>query len=88
MFDKMTSLLKLVTEYKWKIVYLDEAVFTYNTFNTKAWCGSYKSITVPQDSLKIKTHALISAVSEDVGLEACAIHPKSINATHFIAFIE
>ena len=37
MFKKMNNLLKLAKIYEMKVVYLDEAVFTFNTFNTKAW---------------------------------------------------
>ena len=88
LFEKMTTLLNLVKLYEWKIVFLDEAIFTHNTMFKKAWSSPYASIQIFEQSLKVKTHALISAISEDVGLEACAIHPKSIKAEQFIAFLE
>jgi hypothetical protein len=38
-----------------KLVFLDEAVFTFNTFNTKAWSAAYNSIKVNEQNLRIKT---------------------------------
>ena len=29
-----------------KLVWVDEAVFTFNTFSTRAWSGKYSRITV------------------------------------------
>ena len=42
----MHLLIKLAKLYEFKVVFLDEAVFTFNTFNTKAWAVSYNSIKV------------------------------------------
>ena len=62
-----------------KLVWIDEAVFTFNTFNTNAWSAKYSSIKVKDADAKIKTLALIDAISEDRGLEAFSIYPRSIN---------
>ena len=70
-----------------KLVWVDEAVFTFNTFSTKAWSAKYQSITVKDADAKIKTLALIAAISEDGGIEAYSIHPKSINTESFVAFV-
>ena len=70
-----------------KLVWIDEAVFTFNTFNTKAWSGKYSRITVKDADAKIKTLALIAAISEDRGLEAFAIYPRAITSENFVAFI-
>ena len=71
-----------------KLVWIDEAVFTFNTFSTRAWSSKHSRITVCDADLQIKTIALIAAISEDYGLEAFAIHPKSINSENFVAFIQ
>ena len=55
MFIKMDRLLKLTRLYGDKIVFLDEAVFTFNTFRTKAWSSSYNSISVKESAIKLKT---------------------------------
>jgi hypothetical protein len=46
MFKRMALQLKEIRENNVKLVFLDEAVFTFNTFNTKAWSASYNSIKV------------------------------------------
>ena len=88
MFINMHRQLQLAKHSQMKIVFLDEAVFTFNTFNTKAWSSSYNSITVDESRLRVKTQAMISAISEDVGLEGYVIHPSSIAAKEFIEFLE
>ena len=55
MFIKMDRLLKLTRLYGDKIVFLDEAVFTFNTFRTKAWSSSSNSISVKDSAIKLKT---------------------------------
>jgi transposase len=37
---------------------------------------------------KIKTLALVAAISEDCGLEAFSIYPRSINSENFVAFVQ
>jgi len=37
------------------LVFLDEAVFTFNTMNTKAWFLPYDSVKVRDTDTRIKT---------------------------------
>jgi hypothetical protein len=37
-----------------KIIYLDEAVFTFKTFVSKAWSAAYQSIEIFDSKLKIR----------------------------------
>ena len=55
MFDKMYKLVKLVQLYEWKLVFVDEAVFSFNTFSTKAWAVPYKSVTFEEKKMSVKT---------------------------------
>ena len=71
-----------------KLVWVDEAVFTFNTFSTKAWAGRYSSIQVKDTELRLRTVALVAAISEDGGLEAYALHPRSISTAEFVAFVK
>ena len=71
-----------------KLVWIDEAVFTYNTFKTKAWSAKNSRIQVNDADAKIKTVALIAAISEDCGLEGYSLHPKSISTQEFVDFVE
>jgi hypothetical protein len=34
---------------------VDEAVFSFNTFSTKAWAAPYKSVTVEERNIRVKT---------------------------------
>ena len=71
-----------------KLVWVDEAVFTFNTFSTRAWSSKYHSIEIKDADAKIKTMALVAAISEDGGLEWYYLTPKSITAQDFVGFIE
>jgi len=62
-----------------RLLFIDEAVFSFNTFNSKAWSSSKESIIVKEEKLRIKSQALIAAISEDCGLESYLIHPRSIS---------
>ena len=70
-----------------KVIWVDEAVFTFNTFSQRAWSSKYSSIKVKDTDAKIKTMALIAGISEDCGLEWYLIHPKAISTPEFVTFI-
>ena len=55
MFDKMHQLVKLVQLYELKLVFVDEAVFSFNTFSTKACAAPYKSVTFEEKKMSDKT---------------------------------
>jgi len=71
-----------------KLVWIDEANFTFNTFNTKALSAKYSSIQVNAADAKIKTVVLIASISEDYGLEGYSLHRKSISTQEFVDFVE
>ena len=54
-------------------------MFTLSTFRAKSWSSNKNSLKINDKSLKIKTLALIAAISEDGGLVDFAIHSKAIN---------
>jgi transposase len=70
-----------------KIVFADEAVFTFNTFVTKAWQKSYCSVSIPESAIRVKTHAFVAGISEEVGFECCLIKLRSIDTASFIEFL-
>ena len=78
----------MVSDHKQKLVFLDEAVFTFNTFSGKAWSRPYQSLTFVEKKLNIKPVAFIAAVSLDIGLETYLMHPKSITQVEFVTFLE
>ena len=87
MFVSMMQAVEKVKQEGIPLVFLDEAVFTFNTFKAKAWSKAYSSITVKDHAIRVKTQALIAAVSLHQGLVDYAIHPKSIKTEEFQAFL-
>ena len=55
LFDKMINLLDQVKQQQLPLVFLDEAIFSFNTFNTKAWSLPYESLAVKDSAIKVKT---------------------------------
>lgn len=84
----MVELMEKVKAEQIPLLFLDEAVFTFNTFFKKAWSAPNESITVKDQSLKVKTQAFIAAISLENGLEDFSIYPKSISTDEFKAFIK
>jgi transposase len=71
-----------------KLVWVDEAVFTFNTFSTRAWSARHDTIRVQDTDARVQTMAFIAAISEDCGLEAWAMHPNAISTPEFVLFVE
>ena len=46
LFDQMYHSVKTTRLRDKKLVWIDEAVFTFNTFSTRAWSGKHSRITV------------------------------------------
>ena len=88
LFKTMISQLNEVKQQGIPLVFLDEAIFSFNTFKAKAWAKSYKSIVIKDQAIKVKTQAFIAAVSLEKGMVDCAIHPKSIKTEEFKSFLQ
>lgn len=65
--------MKEATLSKRKVIFIDEAVFTFNTFRTKAWSSAYSSIEVRDANINVRAHALVCGISEDKGYEHALI---------------
>ena len=71
-----------------KLVWVDEAVFTFNTMSTRAWSAKHSRIEVKDADARVKTVALVAAISEEAGLEAFLLHPRSISTCEFLTFVQ
>ena len=71
-----------------KLVLVDEAIFTFNTFSNKAWSVRHLSIEVNDADIRIKTLAFLGAISDNGGLKAYTVHPKAITAKEIMEFVE
>ena len=88
LFREMYDAVKVTQLRDVKLVWVDEAMFTFNTFSKRAWSAKHKSIEVNDADIRIKTMAFLGAISDDGGLEAYTIHPNSITTKEFIKFVE
>ena len=78
LFIRMRTLVELSKTSNQKIIFLDETVFTFSTFRSKAWSHHRHRLQVVDSDLRIQTMAMISAISAENGLEGFLLHPKSI----------
>ena len=46
-----------------KLVWVDEAMFTFNTFSTRAWSAKHQSVEVNDADIRIKAMAFLGAIS-------------------------
>ena len=88
LFRDMYDAVKVTRHRDVKLVWVDEAMFTFNTFSTRAWSAKHHSIEVNDADIRIKAMAFLGAISDNGGLEAYTIHPKSITTKEFIEFVE
>ncbi len=47
----------------YEILYLDEAIFSFNTFNGRVWSHANNNFEVFEHQTAIKTQALLAAIS-------------------------
>lgn len=71
-----------------KIVFVDEAVFTFNTFQGKAWAPVGENIEVSEKSLSMPTWAIVTGVSTERGIELSITHKRSVATPQFVDFLE
>jgi len=88
LFKEMYEAVRITRLKDMKLVWVDEAVFTFNKLGTRAWSSKYQSVTVKDIDFKIRTTAIIAAISEDDGLEALTMHKRSVSTPDFVDFIE
>jgi hypothetical protein len=88
LFKEMYDAVRTTRLKDMKLVWVDEAVFTFNTLGKRAWSSKFQSISVKDIDFKVRTTAIIAAISEDGGLEAITMHKRSVSTPDFVAFIE
>ena len=88
LFRDMYDAVKVTRHRDVKLVWVDEAMFTFNTFSTRAWSAKHQSIEVNDADIRIKAMAFLGAISDNGGLEAYTIHPRSVTTKEFIEFVE
>jgi len=62
-------------------------MLTFSTFRVKGWAHNRDRIRINDSNLRVKTLAVIAAISEEHGLIDYVVHPKAINTEVFVSFI-
>jgi transposase len=88
LFREMYDAVKVSRLRDVKLVWVDEAMFTFNTFSTRAWSAKHQSIEVNDADIRIKSMAFLGAISDNGGLEAYTIHAHAITTKEFVEFVE
>ena len=86
MNDIKSSLQKFLSQ-GYRVLFLDETMFTYNTFQTKEYSVKGQHIVIPEQSLRSRTYAVVAVVSVEGALEYYQVHEKSVNIDTFLSFL-
>ena len=70
-----------------RILYLDEAVFTFNSFQGRAWSHKNSNIAVTEEQTSIKTQALLAAISLENGVDHYCMYERSVKHEDFRKFL-
>ena len=71
----------------YRIIYLDETVFTRKTVPETEWTLPRQNVTVDQDLLKEPCLALLSGISKERGQEHYKLFPRSVNIDKFKVYL-
>jgi len=63
----------------YRVLFLDEAIFSFNTFTGRAWSHAHTNFEVTEEHTAVKTQALLAVVSVENGVDHYGIYPKSVN---------
>jgi hypothetical protein len=72
----------------WKLVFVDEAMFTTAAKITHSYALKNTNVTVDERATTIEALAVVVGVSRESGIESYLIQKKSINSQAFIRFLE
>ena len=84
----MRSEVKDALERNYKLVFVDETMFTTSTVLTHAFSSKKNNIEISQDLMNNEALAVVGGVSADGGLEGYLVEKGSINSDSFIRFLE
>ena len=71
----------------YRVVYIDETMFTRSTVPSSEYCLPKQNVTVDQDQLNEPTLALLSGVSKEKGQELFMVFPDSVNIPKFQEYL-
>ena len=71
----------------YRIVYIDETMFTRKSIPSKEYYLRSKNMTVDQSCINEPALAMLSGISKEKGLEAYMIFPFSVNIAKFKEYL-
>ena len=71
----------------YKIVYLDETMFTRKTCPDTEWCRQNENMAVDLAKLEEPTLAVLCGISKEVGVELFQIFERSVNVDKFLEYL-
>lgn len=71
----------------YKIVYIDEVVFSAATMQKKAWAPAHHNIEYLDKRSHMKSQALVAGITQEEGLVAWLIFRRSINQYDYMEFV-
>lgn len=72
----------------YRIIYLDESIFTTKTIHTYTYSHKRMTLGIPIASVNQKVEALIFAISEENGVEYNQVFEKSVNTEKFLEYLD
>ena len=85
---RMKRQITMATNDGYRLVYLDETMFTRKTLRLEEWSKPKENVRVDEALLKEPTLALLSAISKERGQEHFRIFPMSVNSAKFWEWLE
>ena len=87
----LTTVKMLLTRAKndgFRIVYIDETMFTRKTLPETEWSLPKENMQVDLKRLEEPTLALLAGISKEKGLEHCQIFKRSVNVDKFMDYLQ
>ena len=86
LIDAMRSKVQYAVNASRKLLFIDEVCFTKHTQKTCEWSNKRHNIFIPCESMHVKFHAVIAAISYDVGVEHFVVLDEAANHESFAEF--
>ena len=71
----------------YRVIYLDETMFTRKTIKAEEWSLPKENFRIDEARLNEPTLAMISAIGRENGRELFKIYPNSVDADRFIEYL-
>jgi transposase len=71
----------------WHVLYMDEVMFTTATFANRAWSAKRQHFQVDHKRLDVAAQAVLTAISEEHGVEHITIFRRSVTAAKFCRWL-